>query len=179
LAWFLCDLFKGPLAKEDVEHFKPLTPEYIEYGLNDVERTWFIYTRLRDLYRQHGRTTPIWSRYSVASVGKAYYKDFGIETFLSKNMKGSDADKLETLKRAAYRWRPWLARAPNVVFDIKSEKSSTKISNRNIRRSTSSLDCRKCCSLSALKPMIMNAQYPAIGLRVARVPRKRQHSRHR
>jgi hypothetical protein len=70
----------------------------VEYCLNDVERTWFIYTRLRALYQQHGRTTPIWGLYSVASVGKAYYKDFGIEPFLHKNMKGSAANKLKTLK---------------------------------------------------------------------------------
>ena len=94
----LCDLFKGPLPKEEVEHFKPLTSDYVEYCLNDVERTWFIYTRLRELYQQHDRSTPIWSMYSVASVGKAYYKDFGIEPFLRKNMKGSTANKLKTLK---------------------------------------------------------------------------------
>jgi DNA polymerase elongation subunit (family B) len=94
----LCELFKGPLPKEVVEHFKPLTRDYVEYGLNDVERTWFIYTQLRELYRQHDRSTPIWSLYSVASVGKAYYKDFGIETFLDKNMKGSVASRLKTLK---------------------------------------------------------------------------------
>ena len=89
---------KARLPKEEVEHFKPLTPEYVEYGLNDVERTWFIYTKLRELYQQHGRSTPIWNMYSVASVGKAYYKDFGIEPYLNKNMKGSAAAKLKTLK---------------------------------------------------------------------------------
>ena len=94
----LCDLFKGPLPKEDVEHFERLTPDYVEYCLNDVERTWFIYTQLRELYRQHDRSTPIWSMYSVASVGKAYYKDFGAEPFLAKNMKGSAADRTKTLK---------------------------------------------------------------------------------
>jgi hypothetical protein len=72
----LCNLFKGPLTKEEVEHFKPLTRDYVEYCLNDVERTWFIYTQLRGLYHDHVRTTPIWNFYSVASVGKAYYKDF-------------------------------------------------------------------------------------------------------
>jgi DNA polymerase elongation subunit (family B) len=36
--------------------------------------------------------------YSVASVGKAHYRDFGIEPFLDKNVKGSLADKLRTLK---------------------------------------------------------------------------------
>ena len=94
----LCDLFKGPLPKEEVEHFERLTPDYVEYCLNDVERTWFIYTHLRELYRQHDRSTPIWSMYSVASVGKAYYKDFGAEPFLAKNMKGSAADRVKTLK---------------------------------------------------------------------------------
>jgi hypothetical protein len=94
----LCELFKGPLPKEEVEHFKPLTLEYVEYGYNDVERTWFIYTKLRDVYQQHDRSTPIWSMYSVASLGKAYYKDFGIEPFLDKNVKGSLAHKLRTLK---------------------------------------------------------------------------------
>src|SRR5208282_4980765 len=85
----LCEMFNGTLPKEEVEHFQPLTCDYVEYCCNDVERTWFIYTRLREMFQQHGRSTPIWNMYSVASVGKAYYKDFGIETFLNKNMKGT------------------------------------------------------------------------------------------
>ena len=36
--------------------------------------------------------------YSVASVGKAYYKDLGIEPFINKNMKGTTANRLKTLK---------------------------------------------------------------------------------
>jgi hypothetical protein len=103
----LCELFKGPLPKEEVEHFKPLTREYVAYGYNDVERAWFIYTQLRELFHQHSRSTPIWSMYSVALVGKAYYKDFGIETFLNKNIKGSSANKLKALKcYVASPWKP-------------------------------------------------------------------------
>ena len=101
----LCGMFgledteNGPISKENVKHFKPLTREYADYGYNDVERTWFIYTKLRELVRKHNRTAPMWNLYSVASVGKAYYKDFGIDKYLEKNITGqNDAHSLKSLK---------------------------------------------------------------------------------
>jgi hypothetical protein len=95
----LCKKFGAPIQKETVEHFQPLTQQYVDYGYNDVERTWFIYTKLRELVLKHGRNTPIWNMYSVASVGKAYYKDFGIDKYLNKNIIGQNSEhSLKSLK---------------------------------------------------------------------------------
>jgi hypothetical protein len=95
----LCKMFGAPIPKETVEHFKPLTNAYAEYCYNDVDRTWFIYTKLRDVFHEHGRSKLIWRTYSVASVGKGYYEDFGVEKYLEKNIRGaSDPHSLKSLK---------------------------------------------------------------------------------
>jgi hypothetical protein len=86
----LCEMWGGPLPKEHVEHYKPLTRLYSDYGYNDVERTWFIYSRLRSLYQDHQLSTPIERIFSVASVGKAYYKDMNIRTFTDRNINTDD-----------------------------------------------------------------------------------------
>jgi hypothetical protein len=86
----LCEMWKGPMPKEEVDHFKPLTRLYAEYCYNDVERTWFIYEKLRKLYQDHKLTTSIDRIFSVASVGKAYYKELGVKTFIEKNINIDD-----------------------------------------------------------------------------------------
>jgi hypothetical protein len=66
------------------EHGGPLTPEYLNYCRHDVRATWALYQRLRDLYRQHGISRPLWSIYSEASLGKGYLQDLGIPRFMQQ-----------------------------------------------------------------------------------------------
>jgi DNA polymerase elongation subunit (family B) len=82
----LCEMWGGPIPKERVEHFKPLTRTYADYCYNDVERTWFIYVELRKLYQNHHLTTSIDRIFSVASIGKAYYKEMNVRTFIERNI---------------------------------------------------------------------------------------------
>ncbi len=84
----LCEMWGSELPKEKVEHFKPLTKLYVEYALNDVERTWFIYHKLEELYLKHGILKPLWKILSEAGLGKAYYELVGIGTFLDNNIHG-------------------------------------------------------------------------------------------
>ena len=62
------------------EHGGPLTPEYLDYAVNDTDVTWDCYVELRKLYDAHGLTeTPPHRIYSEASLGKAYLRQMGIE----------------------------------------------------------------------------------------------------
>ncbi len=72
-------------AKGEADYEGPITDAYIEYCRADVRATWRIFVELRTLYRKHGRTREIDRIYSPASVGKGYFKDFGIKPFLEQN----------------------------------------------------------------------------------------------
>jgi hypothetical protein len=86
----LCKMFGSPIRKEDAEHYQKLTAEYAEYCYKDVERSWFIYTKLRELYSRHGLDKPIDRIFSVASIGKGYENKLGIVPFLSKVKDSGD-----------------------------------------------------------------------------------------
>lgn len=67
---------------ETSEHGGPLTAEYVEYALNDVQATWECYETLTARLASYGLTT-IEPRalYSEASLGKAYLRQMGIRTW--------------------------------------------------------------------------------------------------
>jgi hypothetical protein len=75
------------IVKGKADYDGPITKEYIEYCHNDVELTWQVYVKLRDLYNKHAFSTPIERIFSEASVGKAYLDDLGVKPFLQKNSK--------------------------------------------------------------------------------------------
>lgn len=61
------------------EHGKPLTPEYLDYALQDVQVTWECFTELRRRFELHGlERLPIHHVYSEASIGKGYLRQMGI-----------------------------------------------------------------------------------------------------
>lgn len=61
------------------EHGGPLTRQYAEYALRDVQATWECYQRLKEQYEGYGLTeTPLHKIYSEASLGKAYLKQMNI-----------------------------------------------------------------------------------------------------
>ena len=79
----LCEALKTDTRKVSREdHGGPLTDEYIDYAVRDVQATWELYTRLRDIYRQHGLSRPMWKIFSEASVGKGLYAELGVPQFM-------------------------------------------------------------------------------------------------
>lgn len=60
------------LRKQAAVHGATIASEYLDYCRHDVALTWAIYRNLRDLYRQHQTTRPMWHVYSEASLSKAY-----------------------------------------------------------------------------------------------------------
>jgi len=58
----------------------PLTEETVEYALRDTLVTWECFVKLRDRYAAHGLVgTEIQNIHSVASMGKAYFREIGIQ----------------------------------------------------------------------------------------------------
>lgn len=58
---------------------RPLDPEMLDYGMNDVQVTWEVYEKLRDRYLGYGLDTPYWKILSEASVGKAHLAAMGLK----------------------------------------------------------------------------------------------------
>jgi hypothetical protein len=76
----LADHLQTSHQKQDAEeHGGPLTEEYLEYAVTDVQVTWECYQQLRDQYMGYGLSkTPIHRIYSEASLGKAYLREMGV-----------------------------------------------------------------------------------------------------
>ena len=66
------------------EHGGRITIEYLDYLADDVESTWSLYRAEREVFKQHGVSTEPWKIYSEASLGKAYFKDIGVPSFLKQ-----------------------------------------------------------------------------------------------
>jgi hypothetical protein len=61
------------------EHGGPLTPEYVRYGMKDVQTTWECFDALGKRFHALGlRDTGLYELYSEASLGKAYLKTMNI-----------------------------------------------------------------------------------------------------
>ena len=76
----LAELLETPHRKIlTEEHGGPITPEYLDYAMNDTQVTWECYDKLREMYEGHGLVdTPPHRIYSEASLGKAYLRQMGI-----------------------------------------------------------------------------------------------------
>src|SRR5262249_20100671 len=61
------------------EHGERITPEYLDYALNDTQVTWECFAALRDRYAHFGLSKPIYQLYSGASFTKAHLQDMGVQ----------------------------------------------------------------------------------------------------
>jgi len=66
------------------EHGATLTSQYLDYACNDVQVTWEIFVKLREMYTRYNFTQPIHYIFSEASLGKSLYKTLGITSPLSR-----------------------------------------------------------------------------------------------
>ena len=79
----LCRMFKTATQKKTVEeHGGKIDETYLDYARTDVQCTWELFVKLRDLYKQHGLTKRINDVYSEASIGKGHFGDINIQSFL-------------------------------------------------------------------------------------------------
>ncbi len=66
-------------------HGAALTPMYLDYARQDVAATWALYQAERTLYKRHGVRKHMWSIYSEASLGKAYFEAMGVPRFTQQH----------------------------------------------------------------------------------------------
>lgn len=79
----LADLLGTKTRKGEVEDYgAPLSDEFLDYAMGDVQVTWECLEILKHRYESHGLSTPISSIYSEASIGKAYLNEIGIHGLL-------------------------------------------------------------------------------------------------
>ena len=76
----LSELLDVPTKKADSEeHGGPLTPDYVRYGLRDVQTTWECFDALAQRFTSFGLDEAgAYDLYSEASLGKAYLKTMKI-----------------------------------------------------------------------------------------------------
>jgi hypothetical protein len=76
----LSELLDVPTKKTDSEeHGGPLTPDYVRYGLRDVQTTWECFDAVARRFASFGLDeTGAYDLYSEASLGKAYLKTMKI-----------------------------------------------------------------------------------------------------
>jgi hypothetical protein len=77
----LSALLKVPTPKEESdEHGRTLTPEYVRYGLRDVQTTWECFHALARRFATFKlNDTGLYDLYSEASLGKAYLRTMGVK----------------------------------------------------------------------------------------------------
>lgn len=75
----LSHLLDTPHKKEGSdEHGGPLTEEYLDYAMTDVQATWECFDVLNRRYASFGLGTPIYKIYSEASIGKATLRQMNV-----------------------------------------------------------------------------------------------------
>jgi len=68
-------------------HGEALTQTYLDYARDDVQCTWELFIKLRELYEKHNIKKRITHIYSEASIGKAYYEEFMVKSFFAHDNK--------------------------------------------------------------------------------------------
>ncbi len=80
-----CELFQSPIKKIIAKEHGKITPEYIDYNINDTLATYNLYLKMLDRFNSFHLTLPPEKAYSPASAGKQYLKQMGIKPFLAQN----------------------------------------------------------------------------------------------
>ena len=71
--------------KTHPEQHGKITPEYIDYNLNDVDVTYELYKKLMERYSTFNLHVPPEKLLSPASLAKTYLDEYGIKPFLQQN----------------------------------------------------------------------------------------------
>ena len=73
--------FNAAIIKIQAEEHGLITPEYLDYNVNDVKALFSLYQRQIAVYKQHDLPVPPWKISSEASIGKAYLQKIGVPQF--------------------------------------------------------------------------------------------------
>jgi hypothetical protein len=82
-----CILFHVDRRKIHVSEHGKVTPQYIDYNVNDTLITYDLYLKMIERYDSFHLTLLPEKAYSPASIGKQYLKQMGVKPFLEQNPK--------------------------------------------------------------------------------------------
>lgn len=80
-----CKRFAVLHSKMEVKEHGKITPEYIQYNLNDVDITNLLFQAVQKEYEKYHLDLPMTELFSPASISKAYLKQMGIAPQLEKD----------------------------------------------------------------------------------------------
>ncbi len=80
-----CDLFKVEHRKQKAVEHGRISPEYIEYNVNDIKASCDLFFALEREFEKYTLQIPLNKLFSPASIGKAFLDSMGIKPFLEKN----------------------------------------------------------------------------------------------
>lgn len=82
-----CIAFKTVFQKTKVKEHGKITPEYIQYCINDVKSTYSLYLKTKEEFDSYNLEIPITKAYTPASIGKEFLRSMGVRSFQDKNQK--------------------------------------------------------------------------------------------
>lgn len=77
-----CDAFKTNFKKYKSEKHGKITPQYIDYCINDVKSTFSLYLNAKKEFDTYQLDIPITKAYTPATIGKELLKKIGVQSFL-------------------------------------------------------------------------------------------------
>ena len=80
-----CELFQTEQRKRSAKEHGAITPEYVDYNVNDNQSTHDLYIKMIERYNLFHLDLPAEKAYSPASLGKQYLRQMGIKPFLVRN----------------------------------------------------------------------------------------------
>lgn len=80
-----CELFNTDIKKSIAEEHGKITPEYIDYNINDVNATYSLFCKTIEEFKKYNLSISPTKIYSPASLGKAYLKAMDIKSFQELN----------------------------------------------------------------------------------------------
>ncbi len=80
-----CDAFKTNFKKYKSEKHGVITPQYIEYCINDVKSTHSLYLNAKKEFDTYQLDIPITRAFTPATIGKEFLKKIGVLPFFEKN----------------------------------------------------------------------------------------------
>jgi hypothetical protein len=85
--YFMSRAFRSKWLKEEWPgpHGAPITPDYLDYLVNDVRSTFGTWCGERDVYKAHGLTKEPWHVYSGASIAKGLFNEIGYPPFMKQH----------------------------------------------------------------------------------------------
>lgn len=80
-----CEILNTRRRKMETREHGKITEEYVDYNINDMLATYELYTRMMERLKEFKLDIAPEKAFSPASLGKAYLREIGIQSFSEKN----------------------------------------------------------------------------------------------